>query len=144
MKYCPHCRRWNRGAPVYCNYCGRTWAHRLCPRGHENPADAQFCNQCGRPNLTQVAGTEPLVARIVGQLPLVFKAALFLVAVGTLFSALCSLSIEQLAAFVIAGVMLLAILRSLNPKLFAFVVQTPLRILGQLVFGMKNTQQRRR
>lgn len=56
MRYCPYCRRISAGRPQICNYCGRTWYIRLCPRGHENPPDAQFCSSCGSTDLTETAG----------------------------------------------------------------------------------------
>ena len=59
MRYCPYCRRLNSGSPVICNYCGRTWYIRLCPRGHENPSNAQFCGTCGSVDLSETAGPRP-------------------------------------------------------------------------------------
>jgi len=56
MRYCPHCRRFNPGRPIICHYCGRTWYTRLCPRGHENPYNAQYCGTCGSVDLTETAG----------------------------------------------------------------------------------------
>jgi hypothetical protein len=44
---------------MICHYCGRTWHVRLCPRGHENPPDAQFCGICGSADLTDTAGPIP-------------------------------------------------------------------------------------
>ena len=60
MRFCPHCRRLNPGRPVICHYCGRTWHVRLCPRGHENPPDSQFCGICGSADLSETAGPVPL------------------------------------------------------------------------------------
>ena len=59
MRYCPHCRRLNPGHPEFCHYCGRTWHVRLCPRGHPNPANAQYCGTCGAADLTETAGPRP-------------------------------------------------------------------------------------
>ena len=56
MKYCPYCRRFNPGRPKICHFCGRTWYVRLCPRGHENPLNAQYCGTCGSADLTDAAG----------------------------------------------------------------------------------------
>jgi hypothetical protein len=44
---------------MICHYCGRTWHVRLCPRGHENPPDSQFCGICGSADLTETAGPVP-------------------------------------------------------------------------------------
>jgi hypothetical protein len=65
MRYCPFCHRWNLDRPQLCNYCGRSWYVRLCPRGHENPADAQFCGTCGSADLTDTAGPRPLWLRLL-------------------------------------------------------------------------------
>ena len=59
MRFCPHCRRLNPGKPVICHYCSRTWHVRLCPRGHENPPDSQFCGICGSADLSETAGPVP-------------------------------------------------------------------------------------
>ena len=56
MRYCPYCRRFNEGKPQICHFCGRTWYVRLCPRGHENPYNAQYCGTCGSADLTETAG----------------------------------------------------------------------------------------
>jgi len=60
MRYCPNCHRLNSGRPQLCYYCGHTWHVRLCPRGHENPPDAQYCGSCGSADLTETAGHVPL------------------------------------------------------------------------------------
>ena len=59
MRYCPHCHRFNPGRPPICHFCGRTWYVRLCPRGHENPFNAQYCGTCGSADLTETAGRRP-------------------------------------------------------------------------------------
>jgi hypothetical protein len=59
MRYCPFCQRINLGHPQHCNYCGRTWYVRLCPRGHENPTDSVFCSECGSPELSETSGPRP-------------------------------------------------------------------------------------
>lgn len=56
MKYCPFCKRLNSGRPRICRYCGRSWHQRLCPRGHENPHNAQYCGDCGSTELTETVG----------------------------------------------------------------------------------------
>jgi len=59
LRYCPYCHRLNLGRPVICHYCGRSWYVRLCPRGHENPYDAQFCGICGSADLTDPVEGRP-------------------------------------------------------------------------------------
>jgi hypothetical protein len=63
MKFCPHCNRWNLGTPQRCRYCGRTWGERICSAGHPNPADANFCGECGRAELSEPAGRTPFFIR---------------------------------------------------------------------------------
>ena len=59
MRYCPRCRRFNPGSPQICHFCGSTWYVRLCPRGHENPPNAQYCGACGSTDLSETAGRRP-------------------------------------------------------------------------------------
>lgn len=73
MRYCPHCRRFNRGRPPICHFCGRTWHVRLCPRGHANPFNAQYCGTCGSADLTETAGPRSIIL-------LMFKGSLWLLA----------------------------------------------------------------
>lgn len=63
MRYCSHCKRLNTEHPPFCRYCGRSWNARLCPRGHPNPTDANFCGECGNTDLTETTGSFPLWVR---------------------------------------------------------------------------------
>jgi hypothetical protein len=47
MKYCYHCNHVTPGEPLFCNYCGRSYDVKLCPRLHVNPRSADVCSQCG-------------------------------------------------------------------------------------------------
>ena len=40
------------GAPLFCNFCGRSYDFKLCPHRHPNPRSAEVCNQCGSRELT--------------------------------------------------------------------------------------------
>jgi hypothetical protein len=40
------------GEPRYCQFCGRTYDVKLCPRRHENPRFAEVCSQCGSRELS--------------------------------------------------------------------------------------------
>jgi hypothetical protein len=55
MRYCPNCRRINEAWPDRCRFCGLTWNVRICRRGHQNPANAVFCGECGSGDLTDTA-----------------------------------------------------------------------------------------
>jgi hypothetical protein len=59
MRYCPYCKRVNLGSPKFCNYCGKTWYLRICPKGHENAIDAGFCRLCGSSDLSTPSGSKP-------------------------------------------------------------------------------------
>lgn len=72
MKYCPFCKQWNHGKPMRCRYCGRTWNVKLCSAGHVNPIEANFCGECGTPNLSEPAGRHPLIIRIFKYLKYLF------------------------------------------------------------------------
>ena len=52
MKYCYECGRMTPGDPLYCNYCGRSYDLKLCPRHHPNPRIAELCSQCGSRELS--------------------------------------------------------------------------------------------
>ena len=40
------------GEPLFCNYCGRTYDTKLCPRLHPNPRSAEVCSECGSRELS--------------------------------------------------------------------------------------------
>lgn len=52
MKYCYNCDRITAGDPLFCNFCGRSYNVKLCPRRHPNPRTAQACSQCGSRDLS--------------------------------------------------------------------------------------------
>jgi len=52
MKYCYECGRMTAGEARYCQFCGRTYDVKLCPRRHENPRFAEVCSQCGSRELS--------------------------------------------------------------------------------------------
>lgn len=52
MRYCFSCRKITSGKPAYCNYCGKSYGVKLCPRGHSNPRGAEVCSECGSRNLS--------------------------------------------------------------------------------------------
>jgi len=52
MNYCYNCGHITPGNPLYCNYCGRSYDVKLCPRHHPNPRSADVCSQCGSRELS--------------------------------------------------------------------------------------------
>jgi len=51
-RYCYNCNRITSGEPLFCNFCGRSYSVKLCPRLHPNPRNAQICSQCGSHDLS--------------------------------------------------------------------------------------------
>jgi hypothetical protein len=87
MKYCYNCSRITLGEPLFCNFCGRSYEVKLCPRLHPNPRAAQICSQCGSRDLSNPQPRLPFWLKplfyLVSVLPgvvLLAITALFLVA----------------------------------------------------------------
>jgi len=52
MQYCHQCGRLTSGEPMFCQFCGRSYDVKLCPRLHPNPRYAEVCSQCGSRELS--------------------------------------------------------------------------------------------
>jgi hypothetical protein len=52
MRYCYNCNRATIGEPLFCNFCGRSYNIKLCPKLHVNPRDAEACSRCGSRELS--------------------------------------------------------------------------------------------
>jgi RNA polymerase subunit RPABC4/transcription elongation factor Spt4 len=52
MKYCYQCGKITPGEPLYCQFCGRSYDAKLCPRSHPNSRSAEVCSQCGSRDLS--------------------------------------------------------------------------------------------
>ena len=65
MKYCYNCGRITTGAPLFCNFCGRSYNVKLCPRHHVNPRNAEACSQCGSRDLSTPQPKVPLWVPVV-------------------------------------------------------------------------------
>ena len=59
MRYCYQCNRVTQGEPLFCQFCGRTYSVKLCPRLHKNPRVAEICSQCGSRDLSIPAPKQP-------------------------------------------------------------------------------------
>jgi hypothetical protein len=59
MRYCYNCNGITHGEPLFCQFCGRTYGVKLCPRLHKNPRSAQICSQCGSRDLSTPAPKQP-------------------------------------------------------------------------------------
>jgi hypothetical protein len=65
MKYCYQCNRVTIGEPLFCNFCGRSYNVKLCPRLHPNPRNAETCSRCGSRDLSTPQPRVPLWAPIL-------------------------------------------------------------------------------
>src|SRR5438132_6306112 len=65
MKYCYHCDRVTIGEPLFCNFCGRSYDVKLCPRLHVNPRGTHVCSKCGSTELSTPQPRVPFWARTV-------------------------------------------------------------------------------
>jgi hypothetical protein len=79
MKYCYECGRMTPGKPLYCNYCGRSYDLKLCPRHHPNPRIAELCSQCGSRELSTPQPKVPVWWRILEWLTRMFVGAFLMV-----------------------------------------------------------------
>jgi hypothetical protein len=66
MKFCFNCNRITPGAPLFCNFCGRSYDAKLCPRRHANPRTAEACSQCGSRELSTPQPRRPAWAPLLG------------------------------------------------------------------------------
>lgn len=55
MRYCSNCNKITAGRPPYCNFCGRSYGVKLCPKAHKNPRAANACSTCGSHELSTPA-----------------------------------------------------------------------------------------
>ena len=73
MLYCRNCHRLTPGDPLFCNHCGRSYDHKLCPRLHLNPRSAQICSSCRSADLSipqpRVSWWRYLTLRLLSVLP---------------------------------------------------------------------------
>ena len=65
MRYCYQCNRITTGPAFFCNFCGRSYDVKLCPRLHPNPRTAEVCSQCGSRDLSTPEPHAPAWARLV-------------------------------------------------------------------------------
>jgi len=65
MKYCYNCNRATIGEPLFCNFCGRSYNIKLCPKLHVNPCNAEACSHCGSRELSLPQPKVPFWATIL-------------------------------------------------------------------------------
>lgn len=106
MKYCYQCNRVTHGEPLFCNFCGRSYNVKLCPRLHRNPRNAQSCSQCGSRDLSTPAPKSPFwisvavffLSLVPGGLLGLFSLLIVVAAIRTLL-----LNPKMLASFIFLG-----------------------------------------
>jgi hypothetical protein len=109
MRYCYQCNKVTQGKPLFCNFCGRSYNVKLCPRLHPNGRNAQACSQCGSRDLSTPAPKAPIwIAIAVFFLSLVPGFLLLLVSLLFLIGVLHELlaSPRMLLGFVSLGIAL--------------------------------------
>ena len=85
--YCYECGHTTGGRPLFCNFCGRSYDVKLCPRLHVNPRRAEACSRCGSRNLSLSQPRVPLLWQIL--------AVTLLLIIGTCLAAVsCAFAIE--------------------------------------------------
>ena len=63
--YCYNCGHLTPGEPAFCNFCGRSYDVKLCPRLHANPRSAEVCSQCGSRELSTPQPKVPAVWKLL-------------------------------------------------------------------------------
>ena len=91
MKYCYACNKITPGQPLFCNYCGKSYNVKLCPRRHVNPRTAEACSQCGSRDLStpqpRVPFWVPFVEHAVSIVPGVILAVISILTVAAMIHA---------------------------------------------------------
>jgi len=106
VKFCYQCGKATSGEnPLYCQYCGRTYDVKLCPRQHQNPRGAEVCSQCGSRELSTPQPKVPMSWRLLALLArLGIGLLLFYVTIKLLEALLLTPAFQQL--LVLFGVIL--------------------------------------
>jgi len=65
VKFCYHCGRVTVGEPLFCNFCGRSYDVKLCPKLHANPRGTRVCSKCGSTELSIPQPRVPFWAKIL-------------------------------------------------------------------------------
>jgi hypothetical protein len=108
MNYCYNCGHITPGEPLYCNYCGRSYDVKLCPRHHPNPRSADVCSKCGSRELST---PQPKVPAMWKLLAIVIRLGLglFLFYVTLSFLVALARTTQFQQALVAVGLLLVAL-----------------------------------
>jgi hypothetical protein len=105
-RYCYQCNHITFGEPLFCNYCGRSYNVKLCPRLHTNPRSAAICSQCGSHDLSTPQPKVPLWVPILEFL-LRMIPGMTLAAISVLGAVLFILAVFSRPALLLSTVLLL-------------------------------------
>ena len=86
MKYCYQCGKLTAGEPLFCNFCGRSYDVKLCPRQHPNSRVAEVCSQCGSRELSMPQLRVPIRWRVIAFLLNVLVRILIVLVAVVLFA----------------------------------------------------------
>ena len=143
MKYCYNCSRITLGEPLFCNFCGRSYEVKLCPRLHPNPRAAQICSQCGSRDLSAPQPKIPFWLKpfvgLVGVLPGFVLLAISVVFLGAFIYEMLTDPAMQSRMMVLG--LVLALLWYLYMKLPLFIRRVIQRWIGR---GSSDEGQRHR
>jgi succinate dehydrogenase hydrophobic anchor subunit len=68
MKFCYGCGHTTGGEPLFCNFCGRSYDAKLCPKLHPNARIAEACSRCGSRDLSLPHPKIPFLWRLLAWL----------------------------------------------------------------------------
>jgi hypothetical protein len=132
MKFCFHCKRWRTGDSLRCPYCQRTRV-RLCPAGHPNPPDANFCQTCGRAELSETDSAPRFLSPLRWILKLAFWIVIVLLGYGLLKGLAEGLRSGSLAGLILPIAFLLMALSICSAVLHFSIGTAILRFLWKLL-----------
>ena len=94
--YCYECGHTTGGRPLFCNFCGRSYDVKLCPRLHVNPRMAEACSRCGSRNLSLSQPRVPFLWRALG-------VTLLLITGGCLTAVSCAFAFQVQKSLAVRG-----------------------------------------
>jgi len=111
MRRCTACFRFHPGNPTFCSRCGRSFDFRICPRGHINPREAQYCSECGTADLSTPAPPASFLYRLTGLVLYVLSGVTIgVVVIALVLGLLYSIDWDALKGPLVALVIMLAVL----------------------------------
>lgn len=106
--YCYNCGHLTPGEPAFCNFCGRSYDVKRCPRLHANPRNADVCAKCGSRELSRPQPKVPVALKLLAIL-IRLGLGLLLVSATLAFFVALARSPQFHSALVGFGLLLLAL-----------------------------------